>query len=327
MQAATAELAFGEFEFAGHARHVEASVAPTDIEYVPVKQSVHAALPLIVLYFPATQAVHGTPSGPVNPALQAQALTAELAVGELEFAGHARHVVAIVAPTDMEYVPDKQSVHAALPLIVLYFPATQEVHRPPSGPVKPMLHTQALTTELAFGELEFAGHARHVVAIVAPTDIEYVPAKQSVHVAVPEMILYLPETHAAHGPPSGPVKPTLQAQALIPELAFGELEFAGHARHVDASVAFVIVEYVPAAQSTHAALPALVLYFPATHATQGPPSGPVNPGLQAADTHALTFELPLGEVVPAGHETHTSNDCVVNLLYLMITTPEPPSLG
>jgi len=61
VQAATAELAFGEFEFAGHARHVEASVAPAVVEYVPVKQSVHTALPLIVLYFPATHEAHGPP--------------------------------------------------------------------------------------------------------------------------------------------------------------------------------------------------------------------------------------------------------------------------
>ena len=105
-----------------------------------------------------------------------QAATAELAFGEFEFAGHARHVDAIVAPADVEYVPVKQSVHAALPLIVLYLPATQEVHRPPSGPVKPALQTQALTAALAFGELEPAGHARHAVAFVAFVIVEYVPA-------------------------------------------------------------------------------------------------------------------------------------------------------
>jgi len=70
--------------------------------------------------------------------------------------------------------------------------------------VKPALQTQAATAELAVGELEFAGHARHVEASVAPTDIEYVPAKQSVHAALPPAILYFPATHATHGPPSGP---------------------------------------------------------------------------------------------------------------------------
>jgi hypothetical protein len=111
----------------------------------------------------------------------------------------------------------------------------------------------------------------------------------------------------------------LQAQALIAELAFGELEFAGHARHTVAFVAFVIVEYVPAAQSTHAALPVTFLYLPATQATHGPPSGPVEPGLHATETHALTLELPLGEVVPAGHVRQ-----VVILLYTTTTIPEPP---
>ena len=118
-----------------------------------------------------------------------------------------------------------------------------------------------------------------------------------------------------------PYVPALHVQLPTAELAFGELELAGHVRHVDESVAFVIVEYVPAAQSTHAALPALVLYFPGTHATHGPPSGPVNPALQAVDTHALTFELPLGEVVPAGHVRHCDDNGVK---YLMMTTPEPP---
>jgi hypothetical protein len=75
----------------------------------------------------------------------------------------------------------------------------------------------------------------------------------------------------------------------------------GHTRHVAASVAPVLVEYVPAPQSVHAALPLLVLYFPATQAVHGPPSGPVNPALQAVDAQTVTDELPLGEVVPAGH--------------------------
>jgi hypothetical protein len=187
--------------------------------------------------------------------------------------------------------------------------------------VKPALQTQAATAGLASAELELAGHARHVVAIVAPTDIEYVPAKQSVHAALPLIVLYFPATQEVHRPPSGPVKPMLQAQTLTAELAVGELEFAGHARHVEASVAPVLVEYVPAPQSAHAALPLAILYFPATHAAHGPPSGPVKPILQA---QALIAELPPGELVPAGHETHTFDDCVATVKYLIITTPEYP---
>jgi hypothetical protein len=92
-------------------------------------------------------------------------------------------------------------------------------------------------------------------------------------------------------------------QLLADELAFGELEFGGHARHAVAFVAFVIVEYVPAKQSVHAVLPITVLYFPGTQAVHGPPSGPVNPALQPTDTHALMFEPPTADVVPTGHAT------------------------
>jgi hypothetical protein len=63
----------------------------------------------------------------VNPALQVQAATAELASGELELVGHVMHVVEIVAPILVEYVPTRQSVHASLP-VILYLPATQAVH-------------------------------------------------------------------------------------------------------------------------------------------------------------------------------------------------------
>ena len=50
--------------FAGQAVHVEAAVAPTAAEYVFRLQSVHAADPVAILYFPAIQAVQVPPSGP-----------------------------------------------------------------------------------------------------------------------------------------------------------------------------------------------------------------------------------------------------------------------
>jgi len=39
------------------------------VEYFPAPQSVHAALPVLILYLPAAQPLH-EPAGPVNPALQ-----------------------------------------------------------------------------------------------------------------------------------------------------------------------------------------------------------------------------------------------------------------
>ena len=60
----------------------------------------------------------------------------------------------------------------------------------------------------------------------------------------------------------------------------GETELTGHARHVAAAVALRVVEYCPAVQLVHDALPDAILYDPTGHAVQGPPFGPVNPGVQ-----------------------------------------------
>jgi hypothetical protein len=139
------------------------------------------------------------------------------------------------------------------------------------------------------------------------------------------IVEFVPGTIISFGMDPAAYVPALHVQLLAAELALGELELAGHATHVVAFVAPVDVEYVPVKQSVHAVLPIAVLYFPGTQAAHGPPSGPVKPARQAVDTHALTFELPLGEVVPAGHETHTSDDCAATVLYLMMMMPEPPS--
>jgi len=199
------------------------------VEYVPAKQSVHAALPVLILNLPATQIAHEPPSGPVNPALQVQAATAELATDELELVGQVMHVEEIVAPVLVEYVPAPQSVHTALPLVVLYFPATQPVHVPPSGPVNPALQgmdTQAVFDELPLEEVVPAGQVMHALA---PTIDEYAPARQFVQTftlvaaATPE---YLPTEHPE--------------QALVP----------------------VAIVYVPARQFEQAAAPTTPEYFP-----------------------------------------------------------------
>ena len=71
---------------------------------------------------------------------------------------------------------------------------------------------------------------------------------------MPLVSLYLPTTHATHGPPRGPVYPTLHGHRLVPGT---ESEFAGHVGQGDEFRQFLNV--------------------PAAHATHGPLSGPVNP--------------------------------------------------
>ena len=63
-----------EYNPTGHKTHALALLAPTVVEKLPASQSEHAALPLVVLYFPATQAVQ-MPASPVNPAGQGAALS------------------------------------------------------------------------------------------------------------------------------------------------------------------------------------------------------------------------------------------------------------
>ena len=149
--------------------------------------------------------MHAPPFGPVKPALQVQAASAELEIGELELVGHARHVSAVVAATTAEYVPAAQSVHRAMPVTILYFPAAHAVHVP-AGPVYPRLQLQPSVVEQPAHVLpEPVGHARQVAALVAPTVAENVPASQFVHASVPVVFLYFPAVQAAHTPPFGPV--------------------------------------------------------------------------------------------------------------------------
>jgi hypothetical protein len=76
--------------------------APVAEEYVPAPQSVHAADPVDILYFPATHAVHVSPTGPVDPALQVQFVKAALPASELEFDGQTLHVELAEAPNSVE---------------------------------------------------------------------------------------------------------------------------------------------------------------------------------------------------------------------------------
>jgi hypothetical protein len=135
----------------GQSRHAETDDEPLMTEYLPGAHAVQLADPVDSLCFPATQAVHVSPLGPVKPALQAQCVKTVLPEGELEFDGQAMqvevadaltaaeyvpdpHLVHAVAAVAVEYVPDPQSVQLADPGDVLTVPAKHAVHGPPSDP-------------------------------------------------------------------------------------------------------------------------------------------------------------------------------------------------
>ena len=198
-QAMTSLLPTGELELALQVWHTSV-VAPTVVEYWPDKQLLQATSPGAVLYCPAMHSLQVPPLGPVEPALQVQAVKTELPSRDFEFVGHPKHVETSVAPTAAEYVPISQPMQLAGPTSALYFPGTHSKHVPPSSPDEPALQVQAVETELPKRDVEFVGHAEHVETWFAPTDAEYVPITQSMHVSDPASVLYFPAMHSEHTP-------------------------------------------------------------------------------------------------------------------------------
>ena len=76
------ELPSAECVYAGHWLHVDSSISPVPVEYVPSEHSEHGADPFTSLYVPAIHAAHATPSGPVYPLLQVQLVSSPLPSGE-----------------------------------------------------------------------------------------------------------------------------------------------------------------------------------------------------------------------------------------------------
>jgi len=128
VQSVDLSLASGALEFVGHAEHVEAVVAPANVEYVPFSQLVHVSDPGAFLYVPAVHSVQEPPSDPLAPALHLHAAMLVLEAFAYEFDGQALHVVSVVAPSTPEYVLSVQSLQRAFPVSILYLPGTHIVH-------------------------------------------------------------------------------------------------------------------------------------------------------------------------------------------------------
>ena len=181
-----------------------------------------------------------------------------------------------MALTVVEYWPDSQLVHSASPVDNLYLPATHPTHVLPLEPVKPALQMQSDCASLALGASELDRQATHVEFAVAPTAAEYVPCPQSLQAADPAAALKVPATHCEHDPPSDPVEPALQVQAVELELPAGVSESVGQSKHVESAVEPTAAEYLPCPQSLQAADPAAALKVPAAHCEHDPQIGRAN---------------------------------------------------
>jgi hypothetical protein len=83
-------------------------------EKVPGGHSLQASDPRADsgLYFPAIHSAQVSPSGPDEPALQVQLVTAELPAGDVALGGHALHER---ADDSLEYLPAEQGIHVVDP--------------------------------------------------------------------------------------------------------------------------------------------------------------------------------------------------------------------
>jgi hypothetical protein len=104
--------------------------------------------------------VHVPPFGPVKPTLQVQAESAELDAGEFALSGQRKHD----PKSAEEYVPAPQDVHAAEPVVFLYFPAVHALHGMPSRFTLEHMSLQALqqTMHVLCTRLSFKHHSLFV---------------------------------------------------------------------------------------------------------------------------------------------------------------------
>ena len=107
-----------------HLQSVIALLAEPDV-LLNSGQLLHFALDVLLLYLPVIQPTQISPSSPVYPGL------------------HLQSVIALLAESDV-VLNAGQLVHQALDVLLLYLPMVQREQCPPSEPVWPALHWQAV---------------------------------------------------------------------------------------------------------------------------------------------------------------------------------------
>jgi hypothetical protein len=234
--------------------------------------------------------VHVPPFTPVYPASHWHQTERLLPLGENEFAGQSRQVLAAKAPTVVEYLPAPQPMQvlaAEAPTVGEYFPATQSVQ---------LVAIEAPTV----GEYFPAPQPIQVLAAEAPTMGEYFPAVQSEHTEPASE--YMPAAQATQAvevvDPDGEDVPALQSEHEEPASEYLPAEQATQAvQFVDRDG-----EDVPALQLEHEEAPTVGEYFPALQSEHTEPASEYVPAAQA--TQAVDVVDPDGEDVPSGQLSH-----------------------
>ena len=195
-------------------------------------------------------------------------------------------------------------MHIALPVVDLYFPAAQAAHVPPSGPVYPALHVQAVTAELCPRALVLTGHCKHVVAAVTPT---YFPSRQLVHAVAPATE-NCPAAHEVHvGVPVTFVDVPAPAENFP----------ATHETHAEAPVSFV---YSPGTQSLQVVAAATEV-FPVTHEIH---SGSTETLLYLPATQPVQAVAPPSENFPISHDAQAASPAVALYVFMPQDTQQIP---
>jgi len=215
-----------------------ARVEPIDEFGVWTLHGIHGALPVVSLNEPAAHAEQ-LPAVPVYPLAQSARqvpVTFVNAVAHVQavlflsgtlFSKHNMQAPSLVDPIGEIELPVPQTLHGALPVVALYFPAAHSKQLP-AVPVFPRSQSfsQVAATSVNKGSQSqpvfprfvtlFTPHDVQELALVEPAGEIGVFRSQSTHKVLPTVLLYVPPGHTKQLP-AVPVDPLAQSASQVPE--------------------------------------------------------------------------------------------------------------
>jgi len=289
---------------------------PAIVLYFPVSHKTQGPFPNPDLYFPEIHEVHNSKSCFEYPATQRQSLVDLAPFSESVFSGQV--LSHDPGPAIVLYFPVSHKTHGPFPNPDLYFPEIHNVHDPDPSFEYPGIQRQSLIEVAPSSESVLSGQV--LSHKPGPALVLYCPLSHLSQGPFPNSELYFPEIHNVHDSDPSFEYPATQRQSLMDVAPCSESMFNGHA-------------------SIHNPVPAIVLYLPRSHKTQGPFP---NPDLYFPEIHDVhdsdpSFEYPAiqrqssmdvapcSEPVFSGHaSTHNPVPAIVLYLPLSHKTHAPP---